>query len=74
MKATHWKNMKQWEFENELIRSISNENDISKRKCHENYVDEKGNDQVALLWLYYNANGHIGTWQKGNCWVFKTNF
>ena len=35
MKATHCKNMKQWQFEDHLVKSISNDNDVSKRKCYE---------------------------------------
>ena len=27
----------------------------------------------TILHLYYNDNGHIGTWTKGSCWIFKDN-
>ena len=74
MNATHWKNMKQWQFEDELVKSLDNTNEVSKRKHYENFIDEENNEQVTSLWLYYNANGHVGSWQKGKCWVFKENF
>ena len=74
MKATHLKKMKQWQFEDELVRLIDDVKGISKRKHYEMSVDDDNNEQTISLWLYYNADRHIGTWQKGDCWVFKENF
>ena len=74
MKATHLKKMKQWQFEDELVRLVDDVKGMSKRKHYEMSIDDDNNEQTVSLWLYYNSDRHIGTWQKGNCWVFKTNF
>ena len=74
MKATNLKKMKQWQFEDELVRLIDDVKGISKRKHYEMSVDYDNNEQTISLWLYYNSDRHIGTWQKGDCWVFKENF
>jgi hypothetical protein len=74
MKATNLKKMKQWQFEDELVRLIDDVKGISKRKHYEMSVDDDNNEQTISLWLYYNSDRHIGTWQKGDCWVFKENF
>ena len=74
MKATNLKKTKQWQFEDELVRLIDDVKGISKRKHYEMSVDDDNNEQTISLWLYYNSDRHIGTWQKGDCWVFKENF
>ena len=74
MKATNLKKMKQWQFEDELVRLLDDVKGVSKRKHYEMSIDDDNNEQTISLWLYYNSDRHIGTWQKGNCWVFKENF
>ena len=39
---------------------------------HNDFDYEKNTNTV--LHLYYNDNGHVGTWTKGSCWIFKDNF
>ena len=74
MNATKWGKMKKAEFEDKLVNSVSDSTWLSKRSTYENGVDKNGNDTVTKLWLYYKSNIHIGTWEKGECWVFETNF
>ena len=74
MNATKWGKMKKADFEEKLVNSVSNADFLSKRSCYENGVDKDGNDTVTKLWLYYKDSIHIGTCEKGECWVFETNF
>lgn len=74
MNATKWGKMKKAEFEDKLVNSVSDSATLSKRSTYENGVDKDGNDFVTKLWLYYKSDIHIGTWEKGECWVFETNF
>lgn len=74
MESTNWKKMNRGNFEYMLVRSLKNTKDVSKRKHYEMSIDDDNNEKTVLLWLYYNSNGHIGTWQKGDCWVFESNF
>ena len=43
---------------------------LSRVEVHDNYEENTN----TILHLYYNDNGHIGTWTKGSCWIFEDSF
>jgi|TARA_R110001592_G_scaffold312817_1_gene588232 hypothetical protein len=70
MNATQHEKLSKSRFEEKLLGLTSN---LTKDKFYERSFDKDDNEQSTLLWLYYNHNGHVGTWHKGTCWVFEDN-
>jgi len=69
MKALHLKNQSKSNFENFLYFQ-NKEEPLGYRK-HNDFDYEKNIN--TILHLYYNDNGHVGTWTKGSCWIFEDN-
>jgi len=61
------KNMTKRDFEEKLFK-LNNEETLQYDK--RSSVDYETN-KVTHLHLYYNDNGHIGTWQKGSNFIFE---
>tara|TARA_R100001530_G_scaffold86363_1_gene60138 strand:- start:290 stop:547 length:258 start_codon:yes stop_codon:yes gene_type:complete len=53
--------MKKGDFEQHLFKLNNNET-LGYRKHNEHNYEDGTN---TIIHLYYNDNGHIGTWQKG---------
>ena len=61
--------MNKKEFEQYLFE-LNNNQILGYRKHYEQNYDEDGGNKI--IHLYYNDNGHIGTWEKGGYYcVFK---
>ena len=70
MKPTQFKKMTKGKFEDMLFDL--NDSKTLDYSTHHEQTDKEG--EYIKLHLYYNENGHIGTWQKGGyCWCFKDN-
>ena len=66
MKAKHLDNQSKIKFE-DLLFDLNGEKQISHRKHNDFNYEE---NISTILHLYYNEQGHIGTWTKGKCWIF----
>ena len=67
MEALHLEKQSKSNFEDYLYK-LNNEEPLGYRK-HNDFNHEENTNTV--LHLYYNDNGHIGTWTKGSCWIFE---
>ena len=68
MKATKLKKTNKSTFEH-ILFTLNNSKTLEYDVHHE-HSDKEG--EYIKLHLYYNENGHIGTWQKGGlCWYFQ---
>ena len=66
MKAKHLNNQSKTKFEN-LLFDLNGEKQTSHRKHHD--VNHEENTH-QIVYLYYNDQGHIGTWTKRKCWIY----
>ena len=66
MEAKHLDDQSKMEFEN-LLFDLNGKEQIGYRKYNEFNYDKNTKE---ILHLYYNDQGHIGTWTKGKCWIF----
>ena len=69
MDAKHLPKQSKSNFEDYLYK-LNNEEQLGYRKHNDFDREENAN---TILHLYYNDNGHIGTWTKGSCWIFEDN-
>jgi hypothetical protein len=69
MKATKLGKIKKSDFEDTLFR-LNDEEIMGYRKHNDFDYEENTN---TIVHLYYNDNGHIGSWSKGEGWYFKNN-
>ena len=67
MEATNLGKIKKAEFE-DILFGLNNEETMGYRK-HNSFNHEENTN--TIVHLYYNDNGHIGTWTKGSCWIFE---
>ena len=67
MKAIHLEKQSKSKFEDYLYK-LNKKEALGYRKHNDFNYEENTN---TILHLYYNDNGHIGTWTKGSCWIFK---
>lgn len=53
-----------------MLYKLNNEEALGYRKHTEMNYDDCGNQTAIICHLYYNDNGHIGTWVKGEGTIF----
>lgn len=69
MEATQLGKIKKTDFENTLF-GLNNEEVMDYDKHSEFNFETNEN---TIIHLYYNENGHIGSWCNGNGWYFADN-
>ena len=67
MDAKHLPKQSKSNFEDYLYK-LNNEKQLDYA-THNDFDREENTN--TILHLYYNDNGHIGTWTKGSCWIFE---
>ena len=67
MGAKHLPKQSKSNFEDHLYK-LNKEEPLGYRKHNDFDYEENTN---TVLHLYYNDNGHLGTWTKGKCWIFE---
>jgi hypothetical protein len=67
MEATQLGKIKRSNFEDTLYQMNNNQTLEYAKHSEFNYNTQKN----TIIHLYYNDNGHIGSWCNGSGWYFK---